>query len=293
MKPGIELVRLIAVILITFTHTRNNLESGFTYFIVEELPKYGTAILSIISGYLYYTISRHKTGLFDKKIKSLVIPYLIANFSILFLVLIFNYGFGYNPLNRLSYDWSIVLEGLFSLNSPPINPPTYFIRDIFILFSIIALITQKEWKALLVLIPFFLFGKLILRGDIAFLFVLGIIYAMVSERLNKNILLSICGLSIVVVVLFFDTYLKFPIALLLFMLTVDLKIKYLNTGRFSYLLHLYHSPVMVITYPVISYLISDATLRVVTQIIWAIAMAYLLFLTTKKIPALKILSGGR
>ena len=293
MKPGIELVRLIAVILITFTHTRNNLESGFTYFIVEELPKYGTAILSIISGYLYYTISRHKAGLFDKKIKSLVIPYLIANFSILFLVLIFNYGFGYNPLNRLSYDWSIVLEGLFSLNSPPINPPTYFIRDIFILFSIIALITQKEWKALLVLIPFDLFGKLIIRWDIAFLFVSGIIYAMASERLNKNILLSICGLSIVVVVLFFDAYLKFPVALFLFMLTVDLKIKYLNTGRFSYLLHLYHSPVMVITYPVISYLISDITLRVVTQIIWAIAMAYLLFLTTKKIPALKILSGGR
>ena len=293
MKPGIELVRLIAVILITFTHTRNNLESGFTYFIVEELPKYGTAILSIISGYLYYTISRHKTGLFDKKIKSLVIPYLIANFSILFLVLIFNYGFGYNPLNRLSYDWSIVLEGLFSLNSPPINPPTYFIRDIFILFSIIALITQKEWKALLVLIPFLLFGKLIIRWDIAFLFVSGIIYAMASERLNKNILLSVCGLSIVVVVLFFDAYLKFPVALFLFMLTVDLKIKYLNTGRFSYLLHLYHSPVMVITYPVISYLISDTTIRVVIQIIWAIAMAYLLFLTTKKIPALKILSGGR
>lgn len=293
MKPGIELVRLIAVILITFTHTRNNLESGFTYFIVEELPKYGTAILSIISGYLYYTISRHKAGLFDKKIKSLVIPYLIANFSILFLVLIFNYGFGYNPLNRLSYNWSIILEGLFSLNSPPINPPTYFIRDIFILFSIIALITQKEWKALLVLIPFLLFGKLIIRWDIAFLFVSGIIYAMASERLNKNILLSICGLSIVVVVLFFDAYLKFPVALFLFMLTVDLKIKYLNTGRFSYLLHLYHSPVMVITYPVISYLITGATLRVVTQIIWAIAMAYLLFLTTKKIPALKILSGGR
>ena len=161
------------------------------------------------------------------------------------------------------------------------------------MFSIIALITQKEWKALLVLIPFVLFGKLIIRWDIAFLFVSGIIYAMASERLNKNILLSICGLSIVVVVLFFDAYLKFPVALFLFMLTVDLKIKYLNTGRFSYLLHLYHSPVMVITYPVISYLISDITLRVVTQIIWAIAMAYLLFLTTKKIPALKILSGGR
>ena len=70
MKPGIDVVRLIAVILITFTHTRNNLESGFTYFIVEELPKYGTAILSIISGYLYYTISRHKTDYLIRKLKA-------------------------------------------------------------------------------------------------------------------------------------------------------------------------------------------------------------------------------
>jgi hypothetical protein len=59
------------------------------------------------------------------------------------LVLILNYGFGYNPLNRLSYDFSILTQGLFALNERPINPPTYFITDIFVLFSIIALFTQK------------------------------------------------------------------------------------------------------------------------------------------------------
>ena len=54
MKPGIELVRLIAVILITFTHTRNNLESGFTYFIVEELPKFQPLIHNLWLFVLYH-----------------------------------------------------------------------------------------------------------------------------------------------------------------------------------------------------------------------------------------------
>ena len=77
MKSGIELMRLIAVILITFTHTRNELSEGYLYFLVETLPTYGTAILSIISGYLFYTVSRKNENLFNKKIKSLAIPYLI------------------------------------------------------------------------------------------------------------------------------------------------------------------------------------------------------------------------
>lgn len=79
MKPSIELIRLIAVVLITYTHTRHELDNGIVYFIVEWLPIFGTAILSIMSGYLYYTISRKKDHLFQKKIKSLAIPFMIAN----------------------------------------------------------------------------------------------------------------------------------------------------------------------------------------------------------------------
>ncbi len=77
MKPSIELIRLLAVLLITFTHTRNNLTEGISYFIVEELPKLGTAILSIISGYLYFEVSRKKENLFKKKNKNAIntLPY--------------------------------------------------------------------------------------------------------------------------------------------------------------------------------------------------------------------------
>jgi hypothetical protein len=89
MKPSIELIRLLAVILITFTHTRHQLDEGLLYFVVEKLPTYGTVILSIVSGYLYVSISRHKPNIFYRKIKSLAIPYLIANLSILTIV-----GFG-------------------------------------------------------------------------------------------------------------------------------------------------------------------------------------------------------
>lgn len=120
MKSSIELIRLIAVILIVFTHTRNELEYGVAYFIVERIPTFGTAILSIISGYLYYEISRRKQNLFLKKIKSLAIPYLIANIIVLVLVLIAYYFLGYDALNRLSFDSSLITEGVFSFNSPPL-----------------------------------------------------------------------------------------------------------------------------------------------------------------------------
>lgn len=293
MKPSIELIRLIAVILISFTHTRNDLESGITYFIVERLPLYGTAILSIISGYLYYSVSRKKKDLFFKKIKSLAIPYIIANVSILLIVLIFNFFFEYNALNRLSYDSCIILEGVFSLNSPPINPPTYFIRDIFVIFSIIALFCQREYKALFVLIPIILFGTLILRIDVAFLFIIGLIFAHLKESLNKKLLIFLTAITILIIGIWFSDYLKFPISFLIFIITIDLDFEFFNTGRYSYLLHLYHAPIIVITFPLINIFIDNPLLKILVQIIIAIASIYVLFLITKKIKFLKILSGGR
>src|SRR5690554_6565774 len=108
MNPSIELIRLIAVIQIVFTHTRHDLDSGLAYVIVEGVPTFGTAILSIISGYLYFKVSRKGNNIIQKKIKSLAIPFLIANISVLLLVFLFNYVFGYNVLNRLSFDLSII-----------------------------------------------------------------------------------------------------------------------------------------------------------------------------------------
>lgn len=293
MKPSIELIRLIAVILITFTHTRNNLEDGLGYFIIECLPLYGTAILSIISGYLYYEVSRKKEHLFARKIKSLAIPYLIANVIVVLLVVLLNEVFGYNALNRLNFDISIILDGIFSLNAPPINPPTYFIRDIFIIFSIIALFTQKEYKALLVLIPFVAFGTLVLRLDVAFLFALGVLFAKFKSVIPKIWLLSTAFLSTIAIGIFYPEYLKFPISVLLFVAVVDLQFQFPATGRYSYLLHLYHSPIIVASYPIISLFIKNTYLNLICQITMAILTSYIFHLLLHKYKSLRIVTGGR
>lgn len=293
MKSSIELIRLVAVILIVFTHTRNELEEGITYFLVEQIPPFGTAILSIISGYLYFEISRHKKNLFLRKIKSLAIPYLIANISVLILVLFAYYVLGYNALNRLGFDLSLITEGVFSLNSPPINPPTYFIRDIFVIFSIIALITQKQLKTLFVIMPLLLFGTLILRLDVAFLFLIGVLYSKYQNNFDKKNLIIIIIITSVIIGIFSIDFLKFPISFLVFLTLIDIQINFYNTGKFSYLLHLYHSPIIVVSYPILTLFIENPVLKIIAQIITALLSVYVLFLITKKYNCLKILTGGR
>lgn len=293
MKSSIELIRLVAVVLIVFTHTRNNLESGIAYFVVEKIPAFGTAILSIVSGYLYFEVSRHKKNLFLNKIKSLLIPYLIANISVLLLVCFFKYVLHYDALNRLTFDASLIKEGLFSLNSPPINPPTYFVRDIFVIFAIIALFTQKEYKALLFIIPILLFGTLILRLDVAFLFLIGCLYSRFGKYIEKKLLIISTLLITTIIGIYFDQYLKFPISFLIFFLLIDIPFQLYNTGRYSYLLHLYHSPIIVISYPLLMMVVDNPLLLILAQIVVAIVVVYALFLITKKYKFLAIISGGR
>lgn len=292
-NSAIELIRIIAVVLIVFTHTRNNIESGWMLFVFERIPLLGTAVLSVISGYLFYNVSRNKKKLLQRKIKSLLIPYLIANGLVLVLVLIFNFIFGYNPLNRLSMDYTIITEGLFSLNSPPINPPTYFIRDIFIIFAIISLVLQRELKSIFFLLPFVLFGSLILRYDVVALFLAGGIFAKYKTKIKQYIWIGIFLFASIVVLICCNNYLKFPLSLLILVSVVDLKFKFPDVGRYSYLLHLYHSPVIVITYPIINTFVETELLKLILQIIVSLIFVYILFLFTRSFKFLKILSGGR
>ena len=290
MKYSIELIRLVAVILIIFTHTKHELTDGIFYFFIEEIPKYGTVILSIISGYLYWKISKNKKSLFSKKIKSLLIPYVIANITILIPVIIANY-FGYNFLNRLTYDFSLISEGLLSINSPPINPPTYFVRDIFIVFVLIELIFGKNLKMLLIIIPLLVFGKLMLRYDILILFITGIFIA--EFKINKYIYLIVSFFISIISFLYFNQFSKYFVSIFIFVLLIDTKIIFFKTGAYSYLLHLYHAPIIVLFYPIISFFVKNAYLNIILQILLAIIFTSLLFLLTRKFNILKILSGGR
>ena len=186
-----------------------------------------------------------------------------------------------------------MIEGLFSLNTPPINPPTYFIRDIFIIFSIIALVTQREFKTLFVIMPFLLFGTLILRLDVAFLFLIGILFSKYKSLIGKKYLIIITTLISLVFSVCFTDFIKFPVSFLVFILLIDVQFNFYNTGRFSYLLHLYHSPIIVISYPILSTFIENPILKIAAQILISLIFIYLFFLISKKFKFLKILSGGR
>jgi len=293
MKYNIELLRLIAVILITFTHTRHNFSDGITFFILEKLPSYGTFTLSIISGYLYFKISRKNKNLFSKKIKSLVIPYLIANISVLVIVLLFSQVFNIDYLNRLGFNASLFYEGILSLNSPPINPPTFFIRDIFIIFVLIEVILNRKYKLLAIIIPLLIFGQLLLRYDIIILFIMGV---LIAKYLNKENSLYFKGFAFSIFLILFYLnliYFEYFLSILIFLFIINYEFKFFNVGGYTYLLHLYHSPIIVFIYPIIDNYIFNPHIKIILQITLSMCFVYLLFLITRKFKFLRILSGQR
>ena len=293
MKGNIELLRIVCVVLLVFTHTRHNFDDGIMHFILYDLPKYGTLILSIISGYLYYSISRKNKNLFEKKIKSLAIPFLLANLSVVIIVSVIFVFFDLNYLNRLSFDFGLILEGILSLNSPPINPPTYFIRDIFIIFVLVEILINKKFKLIFLLLPFALFGELILRYEILVLFVVGIVVSKYLNNKNQKYTQLMLLILVLLSYLFYEPIMKHLISIFIFVSIINVNVKFFNVGGYTYLLHLYHSPIIVFIYPLLSNYISNIYWLVLSQIILSIIMVYLLFLITRRFTVLKILSGQR
>ncbi len=293
MKYNIEFIRLLAVVLITFTHTRHHIEEGFTYYLIEVVPTYGTLFLSLISGYLFFKNSRTNPQLFANKFKSLAIPYLIANLMVLLPVLVLKMC-GIDVLNRLTFDYTLITEGIFSLNSPPINPPTYFIRDLFMIFLFIDLLMNRNYKLLLIIIPYATFGQIMLRYDILALFTIGALYARYKEYFLKKMLVPIAltGLS-VLSFFYFPDYQRYVITTLLFIFLIDIEMMFINVGGFTYLLHLYHSPIIVITFPLLNKFIENEIWSVICQISLAVLGAFILFRFTRQFKQLKIASGGR
>lgn len=298
MKYSIELIRLLAVVLITLTHTRHSIteDFAFVYFLVEQLPTIGTILLSITSGYLFQKISFKRSHLFMNKVRTLFIPFLIANLSVLSLVLIAKYIFDFNFLNRLTFDITLITEGILALNSPPINPPTYFIRDIFVIFILIEFIKNKNIYMLLIIIPLLIFGNLLLRYDILILFLTGMVITKYETQLIlpkiRIVLLSILTLLCFILIFKTDiTIYKYPTALLIFLIVINRDIKFYNTGSYSYLLHLYHSPIIVATYPIVQRITKNDIYSVAIQASISFLLIYILYAITRRRIWLRILCG--
>ncbi|TRW21526.1 hypothetical protein FMM05_19920 [Flavobacterium zepuense] len=280
---SIEFMRIAGVILITFTHIKHNYTAGIPYFILETLPKYGTLILSVISGYLFYSY-RNSDNLLSKKIKSLLVPYLIANLLVVVPVVCL-YLLGYNYLGRLDYNYKLITDGILGIDNVPVNPPTYFIRDLFVVFCIIALF-KKDLRGLVVIAVFFVFGSVLLRPFIAYLFAAGYLIKQFSVDEDNKRYANIIGIPLLIASFFFFTdreLYRYLIALLLFINIVGLKFKFVHTGAFTYMLHLYHAPVIVFLYPLLHLLHLPPWAEALLQIALAIALCSVLFGIVKKL----------
>lgn len=299
MNYSLELIRLISVILITFTHTRNSFTNGIPFFLFEQLPQIGTVVLSVISGYLYIRItSSKKNTLLYYKTKTLLIPFFITNIAVLIPISLAYYGFNINFLNRLNFDIQLITNGILALNAPPINPPTYFIRDIFIVFVWIDLLKNRNLYTLIILIPLLIWGKLFLNSSIPIMFSVGVILAIYYKNIlkYKGKILILIALNILFCYFFYSKeimILKYPVAILVFLLSLSIKIPFINVGAYTYLLHLYHSPIMVITYPILAKYIANPTLNVLAQITISILSIWILHLFIRRHKNLKFLCGGR
>ncbi|MDF2456846.1 MAG: hypothetical protein K0R51_2839 [Cytophagaceae bacterium] len=292
------MIRLIAVLLITFIHTRHSIDQTQSASIyatmLENLPKIGTALLSIISGYLYLKISSTKPHFIVSKIKTLLVPYLIANVSILIIACLLFYFMDIDILNRLDFNASLISEGVFALNGPPINPPTYFIRDIFVIFMLIELFKNKNLYMLIGLIPLFIFGHLILRHDVLYLFIGGALVANFEHSILHYKKYWIIGLSILTLILYATTEIsiyKYGLSLLLFISVFNIHIQFYNVGAFTYILHLYHSPVIVASYPLVKRITDNSIMSVLYQVLIALCVATLLFFITRRFEKLRIICG--
>lgn len=294
MKYGIEIGRLIAVLLITFNHTEHNLTEGAAYWIFEELPLFGTPLLLLVSGYLFSAISKKKNEpLFIKKVKSLLIPFVMANVLIIIPVCFFYFFLDINYLDRLSFNFKLISDGIFAINDVPVNPPTYFIRDIFIVFVSVELVLYKNWKMLFILIPLAFFGQLIIRWDIPVIFLIGYLLDTYKQSLKKQWLYVAAIILIGISALNDNLHLNNAVGFLLFLLCLEIKVKFIKTGAYTYLLHLYHFPIMVFSYPILSLFIENGVINVILQILISMVSIFLLYKLTRRFDRLKILSGFR
>jgi len=217
----------------------------------------------------------------------------MANLVVLIPVALFYYIFDLNYLNRLVFDYKLITDGIFALNDVPINPPTYFIRDIFIVFVAVELVLYKNWKMLFILVPLLIFGKIIIRWDIPLIFTIGYLLDAYAHYLKKYWLYSIAIILIILSVINDNLHLNNAVGFLLFLISLEIKVKFIKTGAYTYLLHLYHSPVMVFSHSILSLFIENEVINVICQIIISMVSIYLLYLLTRRFSKLQILSGFR
>ena len=140
-------------------------------------------VLTMISGYLLFrsALDQDWAGLVRKKSKTILVPFLFFNLSLLAVAVGLYYGAGLALSNDIPpatpRDW---LDAAFGLTGSPINYPLNFLRDLLVLMLLAPLfgwfLRRAPWIGLVLVLGVFLNnvdGALLLRDVMAPVFYVG------------------------------------------------------------------------------------------------------------------------
>lgn len=137
----IDTMKIVATIMVVYVHSHNIIGySGIEYegriiAFFSILANAGVPIFFLTSGYLMYNSSTDYIKNLRKKVKSLLVPYLLWIMIYTFLEIAGNYALTRDfrdIINRTALEWMEKIIGIPFVTSP-VYAPFWFVRDLFIL----------------------------------------------------------------------------------------------------------------------------------------------------------------
>ena len=240
----------------------------FVAFFQHALFRATVPVLTFISGYLLFRsgADREPLVLLKKKSRSILLPFLFFNLSVLLGLVLLRELLGINAGNAKlenTQDW---LDAAFGLASSPINYPLNFLRDLIALFIVAPLLgwmlRRAAWVGLLLVMINFYFnldGLFLLRDVMGPVFYVGGMAAVLKwdmrdlDRYAPLLLAVLFGVCVYVIYFrvantnilrLVAPALIWPAASLLAFTAVGNWLAHMS--RYSYFLFLAHAPLLLL-----------------------------------------------
>lgn len=192
IQRRIALVRYVMIVGIVILHTPpyvpileigNGFVDQFKAFFQNAAFRATVPVLTLISGYLLFSsgLDQYIGRFAKKKFRTIVLPFLVFNLSLLGLAYFAEYRFGFSARYKLlPFDTGTWLDAAFGLTAAPINYPLNFLRDlvaVMILAPLMGVFLRRgAWLGLALLAIVFLNnmdGMFVLRDIMPIMFYIG------------------------------------------------------------------------------------------------------------------------
>jgi succinoglycan biosynthesis protein ExoH len=205
ISQRISMLRTLLILSVVFLHASGVPEAARIDFsdvvtvlrciFEDRFGRFAVPTLSMVSGYLLFAAGLDLTPakLYKKKIKTLVVPFLVFNCLLFGIQYVFEYATGWAPLNRLTdKSPAEIVDALTGYRGFPSNIPLHFLRDLFVLALLAPLfglfIRRSPWLGLAIVCGVFLpdlDGHLVNRDTMAVLFYVGGMAAVGKWNLRR------------------------------------------------------------------------------------------------------------